>query len=319
MYNSLSHKTKQFFWLILKIAIVFLCAYFIYLKLFQNEKIIFSDFKQILLKNNAFSLKNILLLLIFTFFNWFFEILKWKNLVSSIQKISFFEASKQSLSSLTTSLITPNRVGEYPAKAIYFEKEKRKQILGLNFIHNIFQLSVTIIFGIFGISFLLFKNKITVDFSLSYLILSVLIPFIVLLILAVRKIDYLKNQLQKIKVFNKKISTLLKRKIILLSIIRYLFFSHQFYFLLLIFNTDIHYFEAISAISAMYLIASIIPILSLFDVILKSAVAVFIFSFFEVEEIKIISISLLMWIFNFVFPALIGSYFVFTFKPKLAI
>jgi len=68
----------------------------------------------------------------------------------------------------------------------------------------------------------------------------------------------------------------------------------------------------------MYFIASIIPILSLFDVLLKSAVAVFIFSFFEIDELKIICISLLMWIFNFVFPATLGSYFVLTFKPKLA-
>jgi len=68
----------------------------------------------------------------------------------------------------------------------------------------------------------------------------------------------------------------------------------------------------------MYFIASIIPILSLFDVLLKSAVAVFIFSFFEIDELKIICISLLMWIFNFVFPAVLGSYFVLTFKPKLA-
>jgi len=56
----------------------------------------------------------------------------------------------------------------------------------------------------------------------------------------------------------------------------------------------------------------------LFDVLLKSPVAVFIFSFFEIDELKIICISLLMWIFNFVFPAVLGSYFVLTFKPKLA-
>jgi len=56
-----------------------------------------------------------------------FEILKWQNLVSFYQKIvSFYQkitfksALIQSLSSLTASLITPNRIGEYGVKALYF-------------------------------------------------------------------------------------------------------------------------------------------------------------------------------------------------------
>ena len=120
MYNNLSHKSKQFFWLLIKLSIVVGCGYFIYQKLLENDQLQFSDFWQILMKNEAFSSKNILFLFVFTFFNWFFEVLKWKELVSFVKKISFSEALKQSLASLTTSLITPNRIGEYGAKAMYF-------------------------------------------------------------------------------------------------------------------------------------------------------------------------------------------------------
>lgn len=317
MYNSLTYKTKQFFWLILKIAIVFGCVYFIYSKLFKNESIVFSDFERILKENNVFSIKNIIFLLLFTFFNWFFEIIKWKTIVSFRFKIDEKLAIIQSLASLTTSLITPNRIGEYGAKALYFKKENRKQILGLNFLHNSFQLLITVLFGVFGISFLLFTDKISIDFSESYLLLIVGSFILVGIILLIKKINYLNIQFKKIITFFKQIPVKIKAKTLLYSVFRYVIFSHQYYYLLLIFNIEINYFDAIAAITAMYLIASIIPVLSLFDVVLKSAVAVFIFSFLEIDELKIISISLLMWIFNFVFPAIIGGYFVLTFKPYL--
>ena len=75
---------------------------------------------------NVFSIKNIVLLLLFTLINWLLEIKKWKILAQRVMEISLIEATRQSLSSLTFSLITPNRIGEYGAKALYFKKEKRK-------------------------------------------------------------------------------------------------------------------------------------------------------------------------------------------------
>src|SRR5690606_39449750 len=69
--------------------------------------------------------------------NWFFEILKWKTVVSVIENINFKTAAKQCLASLTVSLATPNRIGEYGAKAFFFASEKRKKILFLNFFSNV--------------------------------------------------------------------------------------------------------------------------------------------------------------------------------------
>ena len=98
--------------------------------------------------------------------------------------------------------------------------------------------------------------------------------------------------------------------------LRFVVFSHQFYFLLLIFKIDFPYLETISAITSVYLIASIIPMLSLFDVILKGSIAIWVFSFLNIDPIIILSITTLAWILNFVLPAIIGSYFVITFKPN---
>ena len=316
MYNSLSHKTKQFFWLILKMSIVIACGYFIYLKLFQNNRLSFYAFKEILLKNEILSFKNALILVLFSSVNWFFEILKWQTLASFCQKTSIKSATIQSLAALTTSLITPNRIGEYPAKALYFEKNKRKQVLGLNFLHNSSQLLATLLFGILGLSFLVVNQKIALGFTTGYMPILILLLFGLTGYFSYRNFHYVQRQFQKACVFFKEIPTVIKRKTILFAVARYLVFTHQFYFLIICFTIPLSYWDALAAIASMYLLASIVPVLSIFDGILKGAVAIFIFSFFNVIEIKILSISLLMWMFNFVFPAIIGSYFVLTFTPK---
>ena len=157
MFDSRYHKSKQFFFVIIKLSIVFGVGYFIYLKLLKNEHLDFDTFITILNKNGLFSFKNTFFLIFLSCLNWFFEILKWQNLVKSIKPISFFSALEQSLGGLTASLITPNRIGEYGAKAIYFKKSYRKQIVLLNFIGNTAQMTVTTIFG--SLAFILFTNN----------------------------------------------------------------------------------------------------------------------------------------------------------------
>lgn len=317
MYNSLSYKTKQFFWLIIKLSIVIGCGYFIYTKLIENEQLSFSDFYQKLIENNVFSPKNIIILLIFTILNWFLEILKWSKLASFSLKTNLKSAAIQSLASLTTSLITPNRIGEYGAKAMYFNKKYRKQILGVNLVGNFYQMLMTLFFGIIGFSFFVIKYNVEIDFFriLRFLILGVFI--ISAFFYGAKKFNYKGFTFEKARNFIKLIPKNLNIKVASFSFLRYVVFSHQFYFLTLVFNLNIGYLYAISAITSVYFIASIVPMLSLFDVVLKGSVAIWIFSIFKIEPLTIISITTMMWVLNFVLPAIIGGYFVLIFKPNL--
>ncbi|MEO9570089.1 MAG: hypothetical protein ABJH82_13320 [Polaribacter sp.] len=302
----------------IKLSIVIGCGYFIYTKLIENEQLSFSDFYQNLIKNNIFSLKNITFLLIFTILNWISEILKWKKLASFTKKTDLKSAAIQSLSSLTASFITPNRIGEYGAKVLYFEKEKRNKILGLNLVGNFYQMLMTLIFGVFGFSYFVFQHKIEIDFQQIIALLIIGILVITLFFFAVKYFNVSKSYLKKIQTFLKEIPQNINIKVSFFSFLRFVIFSHQFYFLLLVFKVDLSYFDAISAITSVYLIASIIPMLSLFDVVLKGTVAIWVFSFYNLEPLTILSITSIMWILNFVLPAIIGSYFVLTFKPNFA-
>tara|TARA_B100000768_G_scaffold82961_1_gene78543 strand:- start:1501 stop:2460 length:960 start_codon:yes stop_codon:yes gene_type:complete len=318
MYYSLPYKTKQFFWLVIKLVIVIGCGYLICKKLLENDQLEFSVFRQHLIKNDLFSTKNILFLFVFTFFNHFFEILKWEALTSFCIKISKKSAAIQSLVSLSASLITPNRIGEYGVKAMYFDNSLRKKIIGLNMIGNFYQMLMTIIFGVIGFGYFIIINNISINYYtlLKISLLAILIGSTIFFAIKYMKIK--GYSAEKVITFIKKVPFVLNLKVAVLSFLRFIVFAHQFYFLLLIFKIDISYLNAISAISSMYMIASIVPMLSVFDFVLKGTVAIWVFSFLGVEPISILTITTLMWLLNFALPALIGSYFVLTFTPNLA-
>ena len=316
MIGGLPYKTKQFFFVLIKLSIVIGAFYFIYNKLTTNEELDFSLFIDFMSKNAVFSSKNIIFLLFLTIFNWFFEILKWQNLVSSMKKISFKEALEQSLGALTASLFTPNRIGEYGAKAIYFAKQFRKRVLVLNLLGNMAQMSTTLFFGIIG--FIIFTN--TYDVEISFIKLSRLL-IIVALVLAFAIFGFQQNRyrikgfsIERIKDYFSEIPSKIHALNIAYSLLRYLIFSFQFYFLLHIFGVDLRYIDAMIVITSMYLLASIIPSIFIFDVVIKGSVAVYLFSFVHINEFTILCIITLMWLLNFVLPSIFGSFYVLNFN-----
>lgn len=317
--NILAHKTKQLFFSLIKLSIVFGAFYYIYEKLTNNSSLHFNKFIHLLHVNNVFSIRNIVFLIFLSAFNWIFEIFKWQNLVSFIKKIVFKDALKQSLGSLTASLFTPNRIGEYGAKAMYYSFNYRKHIMLINLISNMLQMSITIIFG--GIGILLFTTHYRLDANYYKLfkILAIVLSFTILIIIIMRESKFtIKGvSLKKIVDF---IYSYPRQKMglaFLFSLIRYGIFSFQFYFLLHIFNIEISYINAMIIISSMYLLASIVPSIFIFDVAVKGSIAVYLFSFIHVNELIILSIITSMWILNFVLPSIIGSYYVLRFNlPK---
>ena len=316
MFGAVPYKTKQFFFVLIKLSIVVGAFYFIYNKLTSNEKMDFIVFWDFLSENNAFSIKNIVFLMFLSTFNWLFEIIKWQHLASFIQKISFINSLEQSLGSLTASLFTPNRVGEYGVKAMYFKLSKSKKIVAMNLLSNCLQMTVTTLLGIIGLSLYLLKYPLDIAYYKVFkfgviLLIIVLFPLIGL---AKTKFSIKGISFQTAKSFYSKIPIALYVKVFLFSLIRYMIFSFQFYFLLTLFGVKLSYFDSMVIITSMYFLASIIPIISIFDVVLKGSVAIFLFSTIGISNIIILSTILLMWFFNVALPSLIGAVFVLKFK-----
>lgn len=314
---SLSHKTKQYLLVALKVLILVGTFYYIYYKLNNTTTSIRETLLESFNLDGIVLLKNVLFFGLLVVINWLFEILKWQSLVSAIEKISFSRALKESLASLTISLATPNRIGEYGAKALFYPKKERKKILLLNFIGNGFQLLATVIFGIIGLMYLVLFFELAISFvTVSLMLITAILLAIVAYLFKERELLVKGFTIAKIFAFFNALNISVKVKTGLFSIIRYAVFSYMFFMLLQFFGVNISVFDGFAAIFAMYLLASLLPAIFILDVAVKGGVAVFLFSITGVPEIPVLCTVLLMWLLNMVFPALVGSIALFTLKSK---
>ena len=303
---SISHKAKQLLVLLIKLLIVGGAFYFIYNQIAHNNQLNWVLFLEKFNKNKSFL--GIVFILLLSFLNRFFEILKWQNLVSYIHKITVFDATKQVLGALTAGLFTPNGIGEYAGKALFFEKFQAKNIVFLNLICNGIQLILSVIFGIFGLLYLGYSKWVV-------FLLAVLLGFLVLGF-GLKKVKIKGYSITDLIFKINEIPKSIHQKNNYLAVCRYLIFSHQYYFLFWAFDVQLPYFTLMATISTVYFLASSLPTFQFLDFAVKGSVAVYFFGLFGVNEWIVIFISTLMWFLNVVLPVLIGSYFVLVFKPK---
>jgi hypothetical protein len=301
---SIPHKAKQFLVLLVKLLIVGSAFYFIYSQLVNNDELDWEKFIILFQKNQ--SVAGISFILLLSFLNRFFEILKWQNLVSYLYKISLSEATKQVLGALTAGLFTPNGVGEYAGKALFFEKSKAKKIVFLNLICNGIQMILSIVFGTIGLWFL----------GYGLWVLGILLSAFSFQLLAfgLKKVAIKGYSIEKLIHKINEIPKSIHQKNIFLAVCRYLIFSHQYYFLFLAFDVDLPYLTMMATIASVYFLASSLPTFQFFDFAVKGSVAVYFFGILGVNEWIVVFISTLMWFLNVVLPVIIGSYYVMNYK-----
>jgi len=316
MIRGLSSQSHKFISLFIKLGILVGASCFIYQKLAHNENFIFYDFLDFLSKNDPFSAISVVFLVFLTIFNWFFEILKWQNITFCVKTISLFESGKQCLASHTVSIFTPNKIGEYGAKAIFYSPSLRKQVLLLNLLANMAQMGITFIFGIIGLTYFISRYNVDNSYYKLFYFPAFLVLIVPFLFYAIKQSEYefKRFSLKRINDFIVAMPLKIQFKTVLFSIIRYLIFSFQFYYLLSLFGVNMDYMNAMIIITTMYLLSSIIPVISVFEVAIKGSIALFLFNFVHVNEIIILYVTTIMWLLNFVLPSIFGSIFVMNFK-----
>lgn len=304
--NAISDKAKQLAAFTIKILVVGLALWFIYKRLSDSTWLDWEEFKASLADKNLFLACFVVLAL--AFLNRFFEILKWKNLANLLKPVSVLDSSRQVLSALVFSIFTPNGIGEYGAKALFFPKKQAMNVVFLNFVCNGIQMIITIFFGIIGLLLLGYFDWLIG--ALSILLLLWILVFV----------------LKKIKIKGYSINTLIDeiykipkdvhRQNTVLGISRFVFFTLQQYYLFVFFGVEVSFLPMMATIMAVYLIASCLPNFQFFDFMVKGGVAVYFFGLIGVNEWIVMIVALLMWMLNVVLPVLVGAGFVLSYSTK---
>lgn len=266
--------------------------------------------------------------LVMMFLNWSIEALKWRFLISKIEDISFLKSIRAVFSGITVSTFTPNRIGEYGGRVFCLETGDRIQAVLITIIGSMAQLLTTIFFGFSALLFLpkylpeFYQLISSVNLTFSVLVFLVLLinflsVFLFLNTSFVSKILSKIRFLGRYKKYNAVFSFYTKKELIrvlFFSIARYMVFTTQFFILLIVFDVEINYLDAINLTMIMLLVISVIPTIAITEISVRGSVAVFLFGLVSFNTIGVLSAALALWIINLLLPALIGTFFVFSLK-----
>ena len=224
------------------------------------------------------------------------------------------KATEQVMAALTAGIFTPNGIGEYAAKALYYKKSQAKDIIFLNLICNGVQLIIAVIIGLAGL--VVFNLLYKVMPATLLLTLLGIITAVIILVFLSRKITLKGYSLQRIFEKVNAIPAIIHRRNMLLAIGRYMCLVHQHYFIFLAFGVELPYPVMISVIACVYFLGSSLPSFQMLDFAVRGSVAVYFFGVLGVNEWIVVLAATLQWLLNIVIPVAIGSYFVFRFKSE---
>ncbi|MGB0888018.1 MAG: lysylphosphatidylglycerol synthase domain-containing protein [Vicingaceae bacterium] len=253
------------------------------------------------------------LALVLMFVNWAIEAVKWKYSISDAEKVTVLKSFKLTLTGITLGFLTPNRIGEIPARALLLNKNNFKEITVKTAVASFSQLLITLLVGIIGLC-LTFQNF--NQFSNLLYLLPLLIIILFLLLLVYFKPNKLESVLNKFSFINKKqlfkglstFSMLELFNILLLSLVRYIVFTLQYYIVLKAFGVDLNTLNTIFLIPVCFMFASFIPTLLISEIGVRGSVALFVFGMVSDMDIQIVLASVILWLINVALPALLGLF-----------
>ncbi len=305
--------TKKIILFVAKITIVFLAVYYLVQKLRKSDWSAQLEQLNVAVQTNESLVFISAIIVLFTLLNWYMEAYKWKYLATKITPTSFKLALDTVLTSLAMSIFTPNRIGEFGARTLHFKPEDRAKGLLLTFVGNLPKMYVNGVFGFIGMLYFL---NIYIGFtSMQYVLLAILIGITigvgaVLYFIApkwlprfakARFVRKLKGGYELLNTFTAKDMLML----FVLSTVRYLAYTIQYYLLLRFFGIDIP-IGAITLVFIFQLLVISMPIITLFDLVVRSSAALFIFGYFYANDAAILAAGFFSWALNFGVPLIIG-------------
>ncbi len=301
-----SKKYYKYINLLVRLSIGIAAVYFIYINIKDN---FFEELQ--FLKEDTIGFGLLLIALLLVFFNWGIEAFKWKYVIKDTEKITFKTAFKHTLTGITLSILTPNRIGEIPARAVLLNKDKFKELTLKTLVSSYSQMLITLLAGLIGYFITMERYELFFNLHLIFFMLLISLILLLLIYFRVNKIEYLLNKLNLFK--NKKIFAALSQfsfkellNVMFLSLLRYGVFFLQFYLVLKGMGISLISIEEIMLISVCFLFASFIPTILISEIGVRGSVAIFVFGTISDMDTQIILSSVLLWVINVALPALIG-------------
>ncbi|HOI26901.1 MAG TPA: hypothetical protein PKZ15_05590 [Paludibacteraceae bacterium] len=250
--------------------------------------------------------------------NWLLEAVRWRILLSKVQTLSLKDASLSVLMGLSTAIMTPAQLGEFAGRLILVSSSCRKKAAFLWSLGGIMLTVAILLWGLPAVAYYvhhwlvldaLFEKKWTYAILLGILFLVVFV-----LLLGVSR--FYEQKIQKVKDLLSTISLKDMLNLILLSMLRCFVFSFQLVLMLKFYGLSESWLVMFVCVCVSYLIITFIPSFFFSDAVVRSSVAVLVFSPFADSSLVVVSASISLWILNVAIPTFVGALLVLFYSKK---
>ena len=227
---------------------------------------------------------------------------KWRSLLWEIVQLSRKESQRQVYYGFVGALLTPDRLGDYPARASLLPDGVSKlQAIALGFTGSMVLAAVNIAAGI--IALLVCGMELP---NLEHRQLILLSAFLLIFFVAICCLMAFSSKCQTLQKIPKLPLRQLAR-VVGLSACRYLIFSLQLYCLLLFAGAELTATDCLLAIPIYYLVLTLLPALPAADPALRGGVGMVVFGAFTDNIPAVALATVLLWIINNLFSLIIGT------------
>lgn len=240
------------------------------------------------------------------------EAWRWQRLASVAQPITLGQALASYLAGIAGSMITPNRIGEYPARILFLRRQSTYRLATVAVLGAAAQMLALFIFGALGFGWYLraeeawWARAAAVGCAVGLLLtltlyfrLNALLPRLQRWRWTARFVVY-GGVLMR---FPKKASG----RVLVLTIARFAVFTAQYVCLLRGMDVALPVVEGFCAAALFFWAMAVIPSIALAELGVRGQVSLALFGIFSANTIGILAATLALWGINLVVPALAGS------------
>lgn len=257
---------------------------------------------------------NVFLLLCITlmFVNTSLEGYKWYMLTRFVEPVTYGAAFSSYLAGVAVSIVTPNRMGEYPARILYLGRSNTFRYINVSILGVMAQLSAVYIFGLAA---LIYYN-IFFPAVLAKIALAICAVANLLLMLVYWRFEAWVPAFEKIKwlrrfsIYGRLLNRVTFRKqitLLAISLMRVSIFTAQYLFLLKWMDVKVPFTEGFFMAALFFWIMAVIPSVALTELGIRGTVSLYLFQHYSVNALGILAATAGIWLLNLIIPSVAGS------------
>mgnify|MGYP005846016101 CR=1 FL=1 len=285
------------------IGLIALCVLIVRIYASFTQKDVPMSFSTILSRKNSLYL---IMACILMPINWLIEAWKWYKVSRLVEKTSFKNAFFSVLTGLAYGHLLPGRSSEFLGKLLFFSDRNKFNITVLHFVNAAFQMYITIVIGLLLFLIAHLHSKIFTTTQPDYVFGFAVLLFVLftLFIVYADKLYFLKKFLPSLSY---EMSHTLKVELLGWSLVRYFIFVLQFFYVFKwLDDSQVLNLSFLSSLSLYFLITSVIPMMSVIEVAVRSLIAIWTFQNTGMNDVQLIIITTIIWLINLVIPSFWG-------------